>query len=84
MYTKQQSQRNTGLFCKFCTSRACFHHTIFKNIMPSYLSITWRLKKQLISSRQDVGKKRMHDNPPVSACDIYSYTWKETSIFSIV
>ena len=33
------SQRNSGLFCKFCTSRTCIHLNVSINIMPSYLSI---------------------------------------------
>ena len=36
-------QRNSGLFCKFCTSRACSRLNVFKTIMSSYLSIAWNI-----------------------------------------
>ena len=39
MYTNPKSQRNSGLFCKFCTSRTCIHLNVSIIIMPSYLSI---------------------------------------------
>ena len=38
-YTNPKTQRNSGLFCKFCTSRTCIHLNVSINIMPSYLSI---------------------------------------------
>ena len=38
-YTNPKSQRNSGLFCKFYTSRTCIHLNVSINIMPSYLSI---------------------------------------------
>ena len=43
IYTKPKSQRNSGLFCNFFTSCACIHQNVFKNIMPSYLSIAWNI-----------------------------------------
>ena len=39
IYTNPKSQRNSGLFCKFCTSRTCSHLNVSINIMPSYLSV---------------------------------------------
>ena len=39
MYTNPKSQRNSELFCKFCTSLTCMHLNVSINIMPSYLSI---------------------------------------------
>ena len=39
IYTNPKSQRNSGLFCKFCTSRTYIHLNVSINIMPSYLSI---------------------------------------------
>ena len=43
LYTKQKSQRDSGLFCKFCTSRTYIHLNVSINIMPSYLSIAWTI-----------------------------------------
>ena len=39
IYTNTKSQRNSGLFCKFSTSRTCIHLNVSINIIPSYLSI---------------------------------------------
>ena len=36
-YTKPKSQRNSGLFCKLCTFRACIRRKASENIMQSYL-----------------------------------------------
>ena len=37
IYTNPKSQRNSGLFHKFCTSLTCIHLNVSINIMLSYL-----------------------------------------------
>ena len=93
-YTKPKSQRNCGLFCICCTSHACIHQNVFKNIMPSHL----RIAKNISFNRQSLGleettnfievgcllKTKCMTTYLYSACDIHSYTWKDTSILSNV
>ena len=73
--TNLKSQCNSGLFCKFCTSRACIHQMLFKTIMPNYLSIAWNIsfnrqspelggRTNFYRGRVSV-KNEMHGNLPV-------------------
>ena len=74
LYTNPKSQRNSGLFCKVCTSRTCIHLNVSINTMPSYLSIASNisfnhqcLELEETTNFVEVGclKNELHGNLPV-------------------
>lgn len=80
--TKPKSQRNSGLFCKLFTSRACMYQYVFKIIMLSYQSIAWVISFNPWRNKfVEVGCLWKMKNIVIylySAYDIYSFTLTDT------
>ena len=91
-YTKPKRQRDSVFIYNICMSRVCFRQNVSKNTMLSYLSIAWNINfnrsvsgggrnKQFNRGRVSVKTKCMVIYL-YSTSNIYSCTWKDTSIVS--